>query len=90
MLGFVVDDLERCEGQQFQGKLDMWKAEEPVEAEIPGISFRPFQITPMFLDGTLNVVWGHLDFFASWDVLISRTRMEFELVCEVTNGTASI
>lgn len=77
-LGYDSSTLTLAQGQQVQGKMDIWIATKPVQAAVSGAPAGfEFPLQPIFVGGALNILWGRDDFLRSWDIALSEARQRF-------------
>lgn len=77
LLGYSDANLRAAEAQQAQGVADIYEATEPCIAWIAGTSNVTFAMTPVFIAGALNSLWGRRDFLQNFPVTFFEARKEF-------------
>jgi hypothetical protein len=79
-LGYRDDDLRIAEAQQLQGAADIFLTTQPATASVVGFPQVTFPLTPVFVPGALNALWGRQDFMRAFAVGIADDEQEFTLM----------
>lgn len=78
-LGYRRKDLRIDRVQQVRGFVPAWRVSKPCTAVVRGISEIRFDICPVFMDGSLNTVWGRIDFMTAYAVELHERQHSFTL-----------
>lgn len=82
LFGYSEADLVRQpDGHQVDGRLQLWRAPAPIEARVVGLN-RLFKLDPMFVRGATSILWGRLDFLATYGLLLMQNSEHFALMVE--------
>ncbi|MHB1860334.1 MAG: hypothetical protein ACYCUM_09530 [Solirubrobacteraceae bacterium] len=74
LLGYTRTDLVRVEGTQAAGSISMLQALTPSTAHVPELPSLVFEISPFFVNGCQQALWGRADLMRRFDVTISESR----------------
>ncbi len=80
LLGYGANDLTFSPLQQVQGAADAWDVNAPSRAFVVGGLPDEFELRPLLVPGSLNVLWGRDDFMRAYAVVVSETTQQLTLV----------
>lgn len=84
VFGYAFHDLiPQPDATQVGGSLKTWRAPAPFTASVSGLH-RQFPLEPMFVERANSVLWGRLDFMATYDVMIMERLQHFALMVDPT------
>jgi hypothetical protein len=80
LMGYAAGDLQPVQVSQVQGTTNAWLAKRPVGAFVVGAPQITFPIEPLFVDGSLSVLWGRADLLSVFDLHLFEHRQEFAII----------
>jgi len=81
LLGYQLHDLTPFQGSQVQGSMTFYRADAPIRALLPGdMEDRAFELHPNFVQNAEMILWGRLDFFQVFTVVINEPAQQLILV----------
>lgn len=79
LMGYTGDDLVAAQGTQVGGSVTLWNALKPSKAYIPEMADLVFDISPCFVEGCRNALWGRADLMQHFDITIMNRRRLFTI-----------
>jgi hypothetical protein len=76
LLGYSRTELVRVEGSHVAGRMSMSEAARPSTAHVPELPGYSFEMSPFFVHGCQQALWGRADLMLHFDVTISESRQE--------------
>jgi hypothetical protein len=76
LLGYTLADLVRVQGSHVAGGMAMLEAARPSTACVPELPSHAFEMSPFFVQGCQQALWGRADLMRRFDVTISESRQE--------------
>jgi hypothetical protein len=80
LLGYSDADMRQEQGGQVQGQVMFWRAPAPLMAMLPGDPEHSFELHPNFVENSDMTLWGPMDFFRAWHVILTEASQQFSLM----------